>query len=143
MTLFVAEPAAPHGARAPAVTDASFICAIVYLEPCRDELLSALTGLQPVAPDLLRYEVVNVGIDKVRRQECDLDAALRGLSRFEEIAIDLMRAPLAPVLSLAARFSLSSYDASYLWLAGELSAPLFTLDRRLAEAARHPLQGGA
>lgn len=143
MTLFVAEPIAPYGARPPAVTDSSFVAAIVYLEPSRNELLRALAGMQPVAPDLLRYEIANVGMNKIRRKECDLDAALQGLARFEEIAIDLLTAPLTPVLRLAERFSLSAYDASYLWLAGELSAPLFTLDARLAKAAQDYLQGPA
>lgn len=80
-------------------------------------------------------------MNKIRRQECDLDTALQGLSRFEEIAIDLLIVPLAPVLRLAERFLPSSNNASYQWLAGELAAPLFTLDRRLAEAARDYLQG--
>ncbi|MFN4148531.1 MAG: type II toxin-antitoxin system VapC family toxin [Rhodocyclaceae bacterium] len=141
MTLLVAEPIAAYGARPPAVTDASFIAAIVYLEPVREELLGALAGMQPVAPDLLRDEIANVGMNKIRRKECSLDDALEGLFRFEEIAIDLLTVPLAPVLRLAERFSLSGYDASYLWLANELSAPLFTLDERLAEAARVLLQG--
>lgn len=143
MTLFVAEPVVPYGARPPAVTDSSLIAAIVYLEPTRAELLGALAGMQPVAPDLLRYEIVNVGMNKIRRKECDLDAALNALARFEEIAIDLLTAPLAPVLRLAERYRLSGYDASYLWLAGELSAPLFTLDERLAKAAQDFLQGPA
>ena len=40
------------------------------------------------------------------------------------------------VLTLAARRSLSGYDASYLALAIELALPLATNDRRLAAAAR-------
>jgi predicted nucleic acid-binding protein len=38
-------------------------------------------------------------------------------------------------LQLAARFGLSSYDASYLWLARELNAELVTLHQHLARAA--------
>lgn len=143
MTLYVAEAVASYFRRPPAVTDSSLIAAIVFLEPHRDELLRTLAGRQPIAPDLLRYEISNVGMNKIRRQECDLDTALQGLARFEEIAIDLLTIPLAPTLRLAQRYRLSAYDASYLWLAGELAAPLYTLDKQLAEAAQDYLQGPA
>jgi predicted nucleic acid-binding protein len=39
------------------------------------------------------------------------------------------------VLDLADRAALTSYDASYLWLARVLRADLVTLDRKLADAA--------
>ena len=39
-------------------------------------------------------------------------------------------------LGLALAADLTTYDASYLWLAQALSMPLVTFDRRLAEAAR-------
>jgi predicted nucleic acid-binding protein len=39
------------------------------------------------------------------------------------------------VLELAESTGLTAYDASYLWLARELSAELVTLDGQLAKAA--------
>jgi predicted nucleic acid-binding protein len=39
------------------------------------------------------------------------------------------------IVSLAEQFSLTAYDASYLWLAWHLDAELVTLDRQLALAA--------
>jgi predicted nucleic acid-binding protein len=40
-----------------------------------------------------------------------------------------------PINLLAEHFGLTTYDASYLWLARELDAELVTLDRQLAHAA--------
>ena len=39
------------------------------------------------------------------------------------------------VLDAALEFDLTVYDASYLWLARQLTAPLVTLDQRLARLA--------
>jgi len=41
----------------------------------------------------------------------------------------------ADVVMLAVATGLTSYDASYLWLAGTLGADLVTLDARIAEAS--------
>jgi predicted nucleic acid-binding protein len=41
---------------------------------------------------------------------------------------------LAEVLILAEQTGLTSYDASYLWLARRLNAELVTLDKQLAKA---------
>ena len=49
--------------------------------------------------------------------------------------IRLTETPPAGVFGLAQRYRLSAYDASYLWLAAELRAPLLTFDGKLAAAA--------
>jgi predicted nucleic acid-binding protein len=36
---------------------------------------------------------------------------------------------------LAEHYKLSGYDAAYLWLAGQMKAPLATFDEKLAKAA--------
>ena len=41
-------------------------------------------------------------------------------------------------LALSERLGLTTYDASYLWLAQHLGAELVTLDRQLARAAASP-----
>jgi len=142
MRLHLAEPRPEEVARLPVVVDASCIAALAFADPASGQVIQALAGTQPVAPDLLRYEITNVGMSKFKRRECDLEAALAGLERFEAMAIELALVPLTPVLRLAARSALTAYDASYLWLAGELRAPLLTFDRRLAEAARDYFDAG-
>ncbi len=132
----IAEPSVTYWPKPPAVVDCNLVAAIVFDEEKQTEALAALGGKQPVAPTLLRYEMANVAMNKLRRRECQLDEALEGLSHFDAFAIDLVEVSLAPVLNLAARYQLSAYDAAYLWLAGELRAPLLTFDSRLADAGR-------
>ena len=53
------------------------------------------------------------------------------------MAIGIDRAPVSEtVLTLARRHRLTVYDAAYLELAGRREAPLATLDKKLAAAAR-------
>ena len=49
--------------------------------------------------------------------------------------IELVDVDHRDVLLVAEQFELTSYDASYLWLAQQLNAELVTLDRKLARAA--------
>ncbi|MEO9191005.1 MAG: type II toxin-antitoxin system VapC family toxin [Acetobacteraceae bacterium] len=87
-----------------------------------------------MAPGLLAFELANVCLTKTRRhpeQRPALLAAFRLRARLgvEEIAVDHEKA-----LDLGAATGLTSYDASYLWVARELGAELVTLDRQLATA---------
>lgn len=132
----VAEPSVTYWPTPPAVVDCNLVAAIVFDEENQAEALTVLSGKQPVAPTLLRYEMANVAMNKLRCRECQLEEALEGLDHFDAFAIDLVEASLAPVLNLAAHYRLSAYDAAYLWLAGELRAPLLTFDSRLADAGR-------
>lgn len=139
--LMVAEPSANYLTRPSAVVDASLLVALVYGETTAEQAEMALRPYTLHAPTLLTLEVVNAGINKLRRKlasETELAQRLEafdfGCLRFEEIPHDA-------VFSLAARYRLTAYDAAYLWLAGALMAPLFTFDARLAEAARDFLAG--
>jgi predicted nucleic acid-binding protein len=132
----IAEPLLAYWPKPPAIVDCNLVAAIVFDEERQVEALAALGGKHPVAPTLLRYEMANVAMNKLRRRECQLDEALEGLGHFDAFAIDLAEVALAPVLQLADRYQLSAYEAAYLWLAGELRAPLLTFDSRLAEAGR-------
>jgi predicted nucleic acid-binding protein len=137
----IAEPPATYWPKPPVVVDCNLVAAIVFDEENQADALAVLSGKQPVAPTLLRYEMANVAMNKLRRRECQLDDAQEGLTHFEAFAIDLVEVSLAPVLDLAAHYQLSAYDAAYLWLAGELRAPLLTFDTRLGTAGRDYLTG--
>jgi predicted nucleic acid-binding protein len=118
------------------VVDASAIAALLFGEPDGPTVVARLSDARLVAPALLGHELANVCLMKSRRapdQAVALAAAFQLRTRLgiEEVAVDHDRA-----LALAVSTGLTAYDASYLWLARELSAELVTLDRQLANAAR-------
>ncbi len=121
--------------RVEAVVDCSAIAAILFQEPESDALRAELRDRLLVAPSLLRFEVGNVALKRVRRGLLKLDLATKALRLFDEFEIELINCPLEPVLELAVTNGLSFYDASYLWLKLALRTDLFTLDKRLAAVA--------
>jgi predicted nucleic acid-binding protein len=136
MSLQVAEPPASYLVRPRAVVDASVLAAFIFQEPEAAEAEAQMRPYALAAPSLLSTEIANVAASKLRRQlapAADLRARLDG---FDFTCIALVPTPVAEVFSLAADYGLTAYDAAYLWLAGDLRAPLLTYDSRLAQAAR-------
>jgi predicted nucleic acid-binding protein len=92
---------------------------------------------QPVAPTLLRYEVINAFHQYRRARLMDaaaLQAAVDGLLALAIQAIDDVVLH-EQALDLAERFALSAaYDAHYLALAQHLDIEFWTGDGRLANA---------
>ena len=133
--VFLAEPPALYLARPPLVVDASLLAASVFGEAERDAAEARLRGFSLHAPGLIDYELANVAVAKLRRNELTLETAILALAEFSTMA--LARHVPAPeeVAALADRYCLTAYDAAYLWLAGALKAPLATFDRQLANAA--------
>ena len=79
-------------------------------------------------------EITSVALKKHKRGMAEI--ALEGLQAFALLDIQLHAvAQPAQVLALALRYQLSTCDASYLWLAAELKAPLATFDQLLVTAA--------
>jgi predicted nucleic acid-binding protein len=117
------------------VVDVSAVAAIVFQEPGAEEIDVRVADSVLAAPALLLFELTNVCRTKLR-QFPDLREAL--LDRFWigiETPIETHEVNYRETLSMAERFNLTAYDASYLWLARELDAELVTLDRQLARAA--------
>jgi predicted nucleic acid-binding protein len=133
--LFVAEPPAVYLARPALVVDASLLAACIFGEEERDAAEVRLRGCTLHAPGLLDYELTNVAVTKLRRNELTLDTAMRALAEFSMMALERHEPIPEEVASIASRYRLSAYDAAYLWLAGALKAPLATFDRQLANAA--------
>ncbi len=116
------------------VIDASALAAVVFHEAGAESVHARVAGATICAPELLKYELTNVAVNKARRHPAHaseifsrLDATLnrrRGVIWHDVNPVD--------VAVLATITGLSAYDASYLWLAGWLEADLVTLDKRLA-----------
>ena len=136
--LLVAEPPAAWLVRPPVVVDCSALAAWLFQEPEMDQAAAMLSGKTLHAPNLLPYEIANVARKKVKAG-ANAQHIMALLDDFAAHQIEWHAPPPQPVLVLANRWSLSAYDAAYLWLAAELKAPLATFDRQLAEAARQHL----
>jgi predicted nucleic acid-binding protein len=135
--LHVAEPPARYHVRPPLVVDCSVVAAAVFLEEEQDIAHGHILKSELHAPYLLQCEIANVALKKLRQGF--ENESREGLQRALEMSIDLHRIEVQEVAALANEFRLSAYDASYLWLAGDLHVPLVTFDPRLAAAARQYL----
>ncbi len=117
------------------VVDASAIAAVLFGEPERDVVLAAIAGADLAGPRLLPIELGNVCLIKCRREPVRRAEFVDGLTLYENLQVHEQEIAPLGCLELAFKHSLSSYDASYLWLARELGAELVTLDKALARAA--------
>jgi predicted nucleic acid-binding protein len=126
-----------HSAAVRLVVDASALAAVVFQEPGGAVVAARLDGATVFAPALLKFELANVAWKKARRQPSDAAAILTALERAVGVSGPLLWRDVdhADVVLVAQATGLSTYDASYLWLAGSLGADLVTLDRRLSAVA--------
>jgi predicted nucleic acid-binding protein len=119
------------------VPDASVIAALLFGEPDAALARKLIAGSELYAPALLPFELANVALKKILRWprvHGDLLTSLRaGLS----MGIQLMDVDHAETVELARTTGLSSYDASYLWVAREIGGELVTFDATLKKAAKH------
>ena len=120
------------------VVDASALAALVFQEPEAAEIGARLHGAELHAPVLLKFELANTAWKKIRQRPSDTAQIIRALNK----ALDPKRSIFwhqvdhADAVLTAHAIGLSTYDASYLWLAGFLGAELVTLDKRFARSAR-------
>lgn len=137
MELIVAEPPMAYRVSPPIVIDCNMICAVLFQEAERAQAEARLAGRQLNAPSLLDYEVASVAQKKAQQGGAVLVG--HALARYVALPIRLHAVGPRDVVALAQRYTLSAYDAAYLWLAATLKAPLATFDRKLGEAARRHL----
>lgn len=101
------------------------------------QVMTRMADKDALAPDLLQQEIRSILLSAERRGRIDDDLVYTALSRFRELALQLIsRNDDAEVVRVARRYQLSAYDAAYLALALLENAPLVTLHRKLASAAR-------
>jgi predicted nucleic acid-binding protein len=117
----------------PLVVDASALGAVAFDEPEGPEIEAHLQGETLVAPALIDLELISIALKKVRRGEAPLIKVAALLAVALRLPIEKVTVPGDEVFALAERTGLSSYDASYLWLARSRDIELVTLDRQLAD----------
>jgi predicted nucleic acid-binding protein len=123
------------GPRPVTVVDASAIAALLFGEPEAEEVAHRLEGQALVAPALLWFELASVCLKKLLRLPELRSEILQAFDLNERLPIQVAAVDHVAVIGLAREHGLSTYDASYLWLARALGAPLETLDGRLRAVA--------
>ena len=117
------------------VVDASALAALVFGEPAA-EAVAARLGRSPLAaPALIRYELANVCLKKMKAHPDLEDKLLEAFGLGSRIGMQLVDVDHLEVIQLAGIIGRSAYDANYLWLAQRLKAELITLDKKMKEAA--------
>lgn len=113
-------------------------------EPFQDKTLKLkedyVSGaIELSAPSVIALEVANAlwrAIRLNRISESDANEALKALNDMRIELYELNWAQTAQALSIACGLNLTIYDASYVFLANDLRAPLITADKTLYEIAR-------
>jgi predicted nucleic acid-binding protein len=134
--LHVAEPKSAYRHRPPLVADASVIAAALFGEAGTAEAVALLHGRTLYAPHLLDLEIASVGLKKQRRQNLSDEVVATALQAYGRLPIERHAVDAATIVVIAERYGLTPYDAAYLYVAEQLTAPLATLDGQLAAAAR-------
>ena len=118
------------------VVDASVLAATFFKEERAaeaDALLRQANGL--AAPPLIYYELTNIARTKARQNPSEQPRIARQLQAALRLNVTLVEVDFPAVLELALEKNLSAYDASYLFVARQLNAPVLTFDDTLAAAA--------
>lgn len=117
------------------VVDASALGALLFGEPQAEEMAHKMGDAELVAPALLWYEAASICLKKIKKQP---DAAGKLLSAFAllpALSIREVEIDHGAVIEMARAKGLTTYDASYLWLAVRLQAELISLDKKLLRVA--------
>lgn len=117
------------------VVDASAVGALVFGEPGADRVVARLAGASLVAPILLGFELASICLKKMQAHPPKAAQILAAFHLARRLAIEFVDVAHEGVVILARETGLTTYDASYLWLARHLGGDLVTLDDRVRRAA--------
>ena len=123
------------------VVDASALAAIVFQEPRFAEAVALLEGAEVHAPTLLAYELTSIARKKTLRYPSLAQEFAKNLEDALSTDIQWSEVGHGEALGLALATGLSTYDASYLYLALTLDAPMVTFDDALRRAGEQIIGG--
>jgi predicted nucleic acid-binding protein len=119
--------------RAHLVMDASAMVALLAdAGPAGTWAESTIRGASLLAPDLMPFEVASILLRHAQAGELDLSAATLAHADLVALPVQLFSYVALAERVWELRGTLTAYDAAYVALAEWLSAPLVTLDTRLA-----------
>jgi predicted nucleic acid-binding protein len=116
------------------VLDASALAAILFAEPGASDVVEQIDGRTLFAPDLIRYEIANVCLTKLKQNPGVRSGILEQFAAWEHIGLQLSAVPSEALIFAATQSRITAYDAAYLCLARALNAELVTLDNQLRTA---------
>ncbi len=117
------------------VIDASALAAMVFGESTAEEVALRVNGRPMSAPALPWFEMANVCLNKIKRNPGEAEQYIALLNEVSTVGIEAVAVNHQAVVALAWETGLTSYDASYLWLARHLDVELVTLDEEMRQAA--------
>ncbi len=116
------------------VTDASVLGAVAFREPRSTEAEALIKGVELLAPSIIFYELTSIAHKKARHYPAQrkqfTDILLRALS----LGIEIRDVNHPQVLQLALETGLTTYDASYIYVAQTVGVPLVTFDKKMQAA---------
>ncbi len=118
------------------VVDASALGALVFGEAKAEEIARNLEDSPMAAPALIWFEVASICLRKIKAHPAQRDQILGAFLMAGKLAIEIIEVDHWAVVNLADETGLTTYDASYLWLAGHLKGELITLDGKMQRAAK-------
>jgi len=97
-----------------------------------------MQGAELRAPSLLPFELASIARKKILKHPGKGAAIQAGLGLALSLDVRYVDVNQVEVVELALARGLSTYDASYLWVALRLDGVLLTFDRRLKAASERP-----
>ena len=118
------------------VVDASVVAAWCFREPRSGEALSLLSGADIYAPMLLAYELTSIARRKVLTYPGKSASIEQALLTALSLPIQWSDVDHLTVMRMAVAADITTYDASYLYLARKMGAALVTFDKQLERVSR-------
>jgi predicted nucleic acid-binding protein len=118
------------------VVDASALGALVFGEPKAEKVSETLSDEPTAAPALLWFELASICLKKIKAHPSQKSLILDAFELAKNLNIEIIEVDHLAVIELAKETGLTTYDASYLWLALELRGELITLDTKIQRAMK-------
>jgi len=118
------------------VVDASILAAWCFREPKATEALAILCDSELHAPPLLAYELTNIARRKALTYPDKATLVMEALRTALVLPVYWDEVDHVVVMQLALDTGLTTYDASYLYVARTIGAELVTFDEQLAKVSR-------
>ena len=117
------------------VADTNIFLAVALDEPEKNRIIQLTSEANPIAPEILPYEIGNALSAMIKRKQITHDEALSAQKAASVIPVRLINVDVLSALKLAIEYNIYAYDAYFLHCAKSLSYPLITLDKRMQKIA--------